>query len=246
MRANRPCLHSGLVLGLSATLERKAVDNFSPDIARSVTMISMNTAARTRRTFWTDIRFLIGVVLVIVSILGVWLIVSSARETMPVLQANRTITQGEALASGDFQVVEVNLGAVTDGYVSPPDLDSGMIAARTVTAGELLSSTAIADAHSARTTNIVVESSVGLPAHIGAGTAVELWCAPLLDDSKAFDAPRILAADVVVASIPEADGMLAQRSTAVELIIDRADVAQVLEAINAGAALSIVPQGAGL
>lgn len=205
----------------------------------------MTTHPRARRPFWGDIRFLIGLVLVILSIAGVWLIVSSARETAPVLQANRTITQGEALASGDFQVVEVSLGTVVDGYLAPQDLEPGMIAARTVADGELLAAAATGDAESGRTTNIVVESSVGIPARVEAGTPVELWYSPPLQDDGEYDAPRILAADVVVASIPESDGVLAERSAAVELVIDRADVADVLAAINAGAALSIVPLGSG-
>ncbi len=204
----------------------------------------MTTHTRARRAFWGDIRFLIGIALVILSIAGVWLIVSSARDTTPVLQATRTIAQGEALASDDFRVVEVSLGAVVDGYLAPQDLEAGMIAARTVESGELLPSVATGDAESSRTTNIVVESSVGIPERIDAGTPVELWYSPPLgDDEDGFEAPRILAADVVVASIPETDGMLAQRSTAVELVIDRADVADVLAAITGGAALSIVPLG---
>ncbi|MGO2745853.1 SAF domain-containing protein [Microbacterium sp.] len=205
----------------------------------------MTTHPRTKRAFWGDIRFFIGIALVILSILGVWLIVSSARETTPVLQANRTIAQGEALASDDFRVVEVSLGAVLDEYLAPQDLVSGMIASRTVETGELLPAVATADAQSGRTTNIVIESSVGLPEHIGVGTPVELWYSPPLDDAGEYDAPRILAADVVVASIPESDGMLAQHSAAIELIIDRADVADVLAAITGGAALSVVPLGAG-
>ncbi|WP_404475540.1 SAF domain-containing protein [Microbacterium aerolatum] len=205
----------------------------------------MTTKPRARRAFWGDIRFLIGIALVILSIAGVWLIVSSSRETTPVLQANRTITQGEALASDDFQVVEVSLGAVVDGYLAPQDLVAGMIAARTVESGELLPAVATADAQSGRTTNIVVDSSVGIPEKVESGTPVELWYAPRLEDDGEFDVPRILAADVVVASIPETDGMLAQRSAAVEIVIDRADVADVLAAITSGAALSIVPLGTG-
>lgn len=205
----------------------------------------MTTHTRVRRAFWGDVRFLIGIALVILSIVGVWLIVSSARQTTPVLQANRTITQGEELVSDDFRVVEVSLGSVVDGYLSPQDLTAGLIASRTLADGELLPSTAAAEARSSRTTHIVVESSVGLPETVGAGTPVELWYSPLIVDGDGFDAPRILAADVVVASVPEAGGMLAQRSAAVELVIDRADVAAVLAAITGGAALSVVPLGAG-
>lgn len=201
----------------------------------------MTSPPRARRAFWSDIRFLIGVVLVIVSIAGVWLIVSSARQTTPILQADRTIAQGEALVSDDFLVVEVSLGAVGEDYLAPQDLQPGMIAARTLSGGELLPVTATGDASSARTTSIVIESSVGIPESVTVGTPVELWFAPPLEDSEGFDAPRILVADVVVASIPKADGVLAQQSTALELVIDRADVADVLAAITSDAALSVVP-----
>lgn len=205
----------------------------------------MTTHSRTRRAFWGDVRFLIGIALVILSIVGVWLIVASARQTTPVLQANRTISQGEALVSDDFRVVDVSLGSIVDGYLAPQDLVGGLVAARTLADGELLPAAAASDAQSSRTTNIVVESSVALPEHVGVGTPVELWYAPPLDDDEGFDAPRILAADVVVASIPELEGMLAQRTAAVELVIDRADVADLLAAITGGSALSIVPLGSG-
>lgn len=203
----------------------------------------MTTQPRVRRAFWGDIRFLIGIALVILSIAGVWLIVSSARQTTPVLQADRTIAQGEARVSDDFRVVEVSLGTVVDGYLAPQDLEPGMIASRTLAAGELLATTATADAQSSRTTSIVIESSVGIPESVVVGTPVELWYAPLLAESDEFDAPRILVADVVVASIPEADEMLAQRTAMLEIVIDRSDVADVLAAITGGAALSVVPLG---
>ncbi|GGD71780.1 SAF domain-containing protein [Microbacterium murale] len=203
----------------------------------------MTTQPRARRAFWGDIRFLIGIALVILSIVGVWLIVSSARQTTPVLQADRTIAQGEALVSDDFRVVEVSLGTVVDGYLAPQDLEPGMIASRTLSAGELLPATAAADAQSSRTTSIVIESSVGIPESVAVGTPVELWYAPLVAETDEFDPPRILVADVVVASIPETDGMLAQRTAMLEIVIDRSDVADVLAAITGGAALSVVPLG---
>lgn len=203
----------------------------------------MTTQPRARRAFWGDIRFLIGIALVILSIAGVWLIVSSARQTTPVLQADRTIAQGEALVSDDFRVVEVSLGTVVDGYLAPQDLEPGMIASRTLSAGELLPATAAADAQSSRTTSIVIESSVGIPESVAVGTPVELWYAPLVAETDEFDAPRILVADVVVASIPETDGVLAQRTAMLEIVIDRSDVADVLAAITGGAALSVVPLG---
>lgn len=199
---------------------------------------------RTRRAWFGDVRFLVGVALVILSVAGVWLLVSSSRQTTPVLQTTRTLVPGEEISSADFQVVEVGLGALTDSYLAPQDLDAGMVATRTVPKGELVPRTATGTAEEAGRTTVVV-ASTALPAGVDAGTVVELWHAPLLEDGRSFDAPRILIADAVVATVAESEGMLSQAEVHVELVIDRADVADVLAAITGGAALSIVPAGAG-
>lgn len=204
-------------------------------------MSIMTTHTRVRRTPWGDARFYIGVALVVLSILGVWLIVNASRTTTPVLQADRTIVPGEALSSSDFTVVDVSLGAAADRYLAPQDLSAGQIATRGMAEGELLSAAAVGDADDARTTTIVVESSVGLPAEIEPGTVVELWQAPPLEEG--FDEPRILVADVTVASLVETEGVMAQSRPAVELVIERSDVSDVLSAMTGGAALSIVPMG---
>jgi hypothetical protein len=48
-----------------------------------------------------------------------------------------------------------------------------------------------------------------------------------------------------VSSVSEAEGMLSQSRTDVEVVIDRADVGDVLAAITGGSTISIVPAGAG-
>ncbi|GAB3600921.1 SAF domain-containing protein [Microbacterium tumbae] len=201
----------------------------------------MTTLTRVRRAPWGDARLAIGIVLVLLSVAGVWLIVSGARQTTPVLQASRTIVAGEALTSADFVVVDVSLGAASDHYLAPQDLTTGLVATRTLDTGELLPAAAVGDADDSRTTTIVVESSIGLPAGVSAGSVVELWHAPAQE--QGFDEPRILVADAIVASLVAEDGMLAQSRPAAELVIDRADVAEVLAAITRGSALSIVPAG---
>lgn len=202
----------------------------------------MTTLTRARHAPWGDLRFYIGIALVLLSVVGVWSIVASARTTTAVLQADRTLVPGEALSSADFVITEVSLGAAAEHYLAPQDLVPGMVAARSVEAGELLSSAAVGDVAESRTTTIVVESSLGLPADVTTGSVVELWHAPPLDDG--FDAPRILLADAVVAALVSDEGMLAQSTPAVELVIDRSDVADVLAAITGGSTLWLVPVGA--
>ena len=205
--------------------------------------VDMHKFARSRRTVWGDARFLIGIALVALSMLGVWAVVSSSSATAPVLQANRTIVQGEPLVSADFQVVEVGLGALTDRYLAPQDLVPGQVAARTVSDGELLAASAAETADARRSTTVVVESSTGIPADVDAGSVVELWDAPPKDDEGHQEAPRILVSEAIIASVSRADGVLASDGATAEVVIDRADVAAVLAAITGGSALSVVPIG---
>jgi len=199
---------------------------------------------RARRPFFGDLRFLVGLALVVVSIAGVWLLVSSSRQTTPILQATRTILPGEAIDSADFQIVEVGLGALTGTYLAPQDVDPHSIATRTLPKGELVPLSAIGDEDGSRTTTLVVNSTL-LPEGVRAGTVVELWHSPLLEDGRTPDAPRVLVGDAVVAAVAEADGMLGQSRTDVEVVIDRSDVADVLAAIASGSIISIIPAGAG-
>ncbi|HWU27738.1 MAG TPA: SAF domain-containing protein [Microbacterium sp.] len=201
-------------------------------------------SSRAHRPFFGDLRFLIGLVLVAVSIAGVWMLVSSSRQTTPVLQATRTVLPGESVSAADFQVVDVGLGGVVDAYLAPQELKSGAVATRTLPKGELVPSASIGDREASRTTTIVV-SSTAVPAGVEAGSAVELWQAPLKDDGRTRDAPRVLVGDAVIGRVAEAEGMLSESRTDVEVVIDRADVAEVLAAITGGSIISIIPAGAG-
>lgn len=186
-------------------------------------------------------RFLVGIALVVVSITGVWLIVSAADDAAPVLQAGRTITEGEVLTSGDFQVVEIGLGALADEYLGPQDLQPGQVASRTLERGEIVPISATADAAESRSTTIVIESSTGIPDDVESGAVVEVWQAPRLEDGRSFDAPRILVAEASVREVLEDDTMLADAGTRVEIVIARSDVADVLAAVTGGSSLSVVP-----
>lgn len=200
--------------------------------------------SRAHRPFFGDLRFVIGVVLVVASIAGVWLLVSASRQTAPVLQATRTVLPGETISSAELQVVEVGLGSLADAYLAPQSLEPGAIAMRTLAAGELVPLTAVGDGEDLRTTSVVI-SSTAVPADVSPGTPVELWHAPPLEDGRSFEEPRILVADAVVADVAEDEGMLAGSRTDVEIVVDRADIADVLAAVNGGDAISLVPTGAG-
>lgn len=198
-----------------------------------------------RRVFWADARFVIGLVLVAASIAGVWFVVGAARQTVPVLAASDTLVPGQAITAGDVTVVEVALGQAHGAYVSPDAIGDGLVAMRTIGAGELLPAGATGAADLSDRTSVVVRSSVDVPADVDRGALVELWETPPSDEPGAFEAPRILVADAVVARVTRDDGVMASGGAALELVIDRDRVAVVLAAVAAGSVLSAVPTAGG-
>lgn len=192
------------------------------------------------RPFWSDARFLLGILLVAVSIAGVALVVTAARQTAPVLAASRTILPGEKLGADDLRTVDVALGAAGDAYLAADALPDSAVATRTIAEGELIPQEAIGAATDARVTTVVIDTAIDVPATIEAGTRVELWFAPLLEPGV-FDTPRILVADATVATVRRDEGVIGQEGAVLELVIPRSDVAATLAATADGSSLSVVP-----
>lgn len=199
--------------------------------------------SRTRpRAFWADARFFLGILLIAASVAAVWVIVSAARDTVPVLAAERTLVPGQVVAADDLRTVDVSLGELDGAYLAPGDLADGLVAARTVAEGELVPITALQSADAARTTTVVVRSATEVPSSVGPGSVVEVWSAQPADQG-AYETPRILVPDATVVEVTRDDGVVSSAAASLELVIPRADVAAALAAVAADAALSVVPTG---
>lgn len=204
-------------------------------------MAVLDVIARPRpRPFWSDVRFLLGIVLIVASVAGVWVVVAASRQTVPVFAAARTIVPGESVSTADLEIVEVALGRVGEAYATPGSLDEDAVATRTIPEGELVPNDAVGDARRAATTTVVMRSATDVPASVRTGTVVEVWVAPQVERGV-FDAPRILVAGATVAATTRDESMLGGGQTSLELVIDRADVGAVLAALADGSALSVVP-----
>lgn len=190
-----------------------------------------------------DLRFVIGVALVVASVAGVWLVVSAARATTAVAAASEAILPGQRVDATHVHPVDVALGASAQEYLTVAEVEAGATAVRGVGAGELVPRAALAVGTAADTTVVVVQSAVAVPAAVGPGTAVEVWITPIDEDRKAQQ-PRILVAEATVASTPSSgSSMVRGAATTLELVVPRSAVAAVLEATAADALLSVVPIG---
>lgn len=206
-------------------------------------MTTTPTGRARPRVFWADARFFLGLVLIAASVAGVWFVVAAARQTTPVLAAAHTIVPGDAVDAGSVRVVDVALGVNGPVYLDPDDVESGLIATRTIGEGELVPVAALGEAGTADTTSIVVHSSTDVPGAVDTGSVVEVWAAAREDDGD-LGAPEILVADAVVARVARDDAVIGGSAVSLELVIPREDVSAALAAISTDAAISVIPTGA--
>jgi hypothetical protein len=203
------------------------------------------TAPRLRihRSFVADPRFIIGLVLVVVSALGVTWLVATVDQTTDVYVASSTLSSGERFTADDLSLAHVRLGSVVERYLAPSDLPTdGAVVVRPVKAGELVPSSAVGTVRASDEAQVVVTVADPVPATVEQSSRVSLWASAAADSGTSFDAPVVLVAQAEVISVIESTGLVASGAdTQVELRVPRQAVASVLEAMANGAALAVVP-----
>ena len=201
-----------------------------------------SASERTPRAFWFDPRFAIGIVLVVVSVLGVVGVVSAADSSVFVYAARSSLSPGDRVHASDVDARSVRLGSLGSRYLVDGDIPrTGFVVTRAVSAGELIPASAVGDVLGSAVASIVVSVSGELARSVGDGSVVDLWCAKETEDSV-FGPPAVLVASATVVRVIAAEGVIADRSQqSVELLVPRTKTAAVLEAIANADALSLVP-----
>lgn len=197
---------------------------------------------RAPRSFWFDPRFAIGVGLVIVSVVGVYGIVTATDRTVEVFSASSALSPGDRIYADDLVTEKVRLGELGGKYLTPQELSAdGLLVTRAVAAGELVPTSAVGDAASIRVASVVVTVSGQLSRSIAPGTVVDVWSAAQTDHSV-FGPPAVLVGSATVVRIVESSGLIAGNGGGgVEILVPREKVARALEAVANGDAISLVP-----
>jgi hypothetical protein len=195
-----------------------------------------------RRRFWFDPRFAIGILLVIASVGGVLAIVSSADASTRVYVARDAIAPGDRIEADDLVAVSVRIEQSGGLYLTPGDIpDDGLVVVRTVGEGELVPTSAVGSAAGLRLASVVVTISGQLPGSIAPGSLIDLWAASR-EEGGAFGPPSVIVTSATVVREVESEGLVASGdASSLELLVPRAKIARVLEAIANEDALSAVP-----
>ena len=203
-------------------------------------MASSTRTATRHRPLWLDVRFLIGIVLVIASAAGVWAVVHAARTTSPVLAAARTIVPGQAVTAADLVEIDVRLGDTSTRYLEPAGLVEGMVATRGIDEGELVPAASLGTSGDIDLTTLVVRSALDVPAGIVAGSAVELWATPLEGPGQ-YGEPVVIVPHAIIAEVRTDESMVSSAGADLEIVVERDEVEAVLAHVAGGSAMSAVP-----
>lgn len=173
-----------------------------------------------------DPRFLGGVFLIVLAVVGAVLVLRSAHTGITVYQARSDLAAGTTVSASDFATTEVNVPG--GAYLPVGHLGESRRLTRSLAKGELLPKAAVEgedDLHP-----LVVPLAQPVASSVRAGDAVTLWAAPPKREG-AGGARALTNAAIYVA--PATSGVAGTRTTAVELRIPSADLASVVEAIAA-------------
>ncbi|AWF98949.1 hypothetical protein BEH61_10585 [Clavibacter michiganensis subsp. insidiosus] len=189
-----------------------------------------------------DPRFIVGLVLVLVSTGGVVALLRSADSSVVVMAAGSALDAGTTVHASDL--VPVRIDGAADLYVSP-DAADGLVVTRFVGAGELVPRSSVSSSDARTTASVVIPTAAGADHLVAPGTVVDIWAAAAKGSgTNAYDAPRVIVSGATVTQVIRPEGFVAdQDHTQVQVTVPREDVAAVLSSTDARDQMTLVPVG---
>lgn len=184
-----------------------------------------------------------GLLLLALGVLGTLKVISSLDESVQAWTARSNLVPGQRIAAKDLVRTSVRLNESQESYLvggSP----SGVVQ-RPIAKGELVPRSAVADASSVDVRSVSVTLERGQAEIVRAGTDVEVWVADKSSSttSNSFERPREVIDRALVSRIgTRAGGVVAvSDGQPVELIVPRDSLAEIIDAVNSGARITLVP-----
>ena len=188
-------------------------------------------------------RVLIGLLLIVMSVAGVWGVIQLNRSTAEVFVAKDTIVAGQTISRDQLSVAEVNLAERSDKYLSTADFKDGVVANETIAGGELVAVRYLSDELDLATTTVVI-TTTNVPAQaIAPGVQVEIWLSAALSRGE-YAQPVKLTSDAVVKAISETEQLGAAKGSRVELQVPNELAPEIVHAQASGSQLTILETSA--
>jgi hypothetical protein len=140
-------------------------------------------ANRHRLPSWLDVRLVLGILLVLVSVLVGARVVASANSSVRVWAVRSDLSAGSVLTAGDLKSVRVRLFDNADRYLATGRSPVGRSLSRDIGSGELLPRDALRARPCGSLLSIPVNAQ-HLPAGIAKGQRIDVFATPKGGDSK--------------------------------------------------------------
>lgn len=203
----------------------------------------MELSKRIRRPKWTDVRLLVGAVLVVVAVLATYLLISTANSTTRVWASAAALVPGQVLEPDDLTVAEVNLAEVGSAYLSADSMMPEQSSVRSVVAeGELIPASVVAPMSELDGRIVAIDVAGSVPSIVDSGSLVDVWAQPEsngLDDEGVGPAQIVTSAPVAhitrdVGSFGVGDG------ARIEVFVASSELSEILGALDGRSVLSVV------
>ena len=203
----------------------------------------MELSKRIRRPRWTDVRLLLGAVLVVVAVLATYLLITAATSTTKVWASAEALVPGEVLGAEDLTVAEVNLADIGSSYLSADSpIPRGSSVRVVIAAGELLPASAVAPLSELEGRIVAIDVSGSVPSAVDSGSLVDVWAQPEPsgpDDDEA-DPRRIVDSAPVAHIVRDVGSFGVGDGARIEVFVGAEELSAVLAALDGRSLLSVV------
>lgn len=202
---------------------------------------SSAAAARLKRPSWKDPRLLVGILLVLVSVAGVVLLVSSADRTTEVFAARDGIAVGEKLTQDNVVRAKVRLGATEDQYVTAESgLPEDAVAVQRIGKDQLVPRASLGSADELDRKPVALSIEETLPEQATEGARVDVWVAQP-DARNGFSEPKLLLSGAEIAEISAGSATLgSSKKTVLMVLVEDGQMPALLGAQANQAKISVV------
>ncbi len=199
-----------------------------------------------RRHVGSDPRFILGVLLVTVSIALTTFLIYHARGGEDIYQLSIDVAEGQQISTSDLTLV--NARVPRGRYIAAGDLPDNAIATRAMTKGELLPVAAVSDSYASDRRQVVISVANTVPSSVVVGSHVEVWAmndlAPGASAGGKEIAPTLVSTDAIVRNISDDSSTLrVNRAAAVEVSVASNELSALIAANTNDTRLVIVPKG---
>ncbi len=206
------------------------------------------TAKRLQRPSWRDSRLIVGLVLVLAAATLGARIVATVDDRVAYFVAATDLVAGDRVSATSFKPVHVALADGVGAYLAADaPVPEGKVVTRDLRAGELVPAAALGTIEEVGVRQVTVRADSMSTRGLTDGQRVDVYVTPkesaraTTEEQEQAQTQRMLEAVAVVGVLDNGAGLGSSAMTSVQLYVPADRVKTVIEAVDSGAKVTLVP-----